>query len=127
MKNMSALIKPIRPEHKKILEKIRRLYIESGGKPLYKSESWGLNDTMKSENGIEVDFDYGLPCHLFTRDGFYMILGSSVVGDLDKFWELFNQEFDVEIVKPKRDDRITEGFDIQTQVSGPIVRIKEKN
>ncbi len=115
------------PEHRRIIYKIRELYVQSGGKPLNKPEAYGLNEMVKSGDGIEIDFDYGVPRRMYTPDGYYMILGSSVVGDRDKFWRLLNQEFDVEIVIPKRDDRKTNEFDLQTQVSGPTVRIKEKN
>jgi len=116
----------IKHEHKKILDKIRQLYIESGGKPLYEPEDFGLNPRDKSESGIEIDFDYGIPHNLYTSDGYYVILGSNVVGDTKKFWELLNQEFEVEIVKPKRDDSKISGLEFQLQVSGPLVRIRER-
>lgn len=120
-------IKEMNPEHKRIIYRIRELYIQSGGKPLNKPEAYGLNETVKSGDGIEIDFDYGVPRRMYTPDGYYMILGGSLVGDRDKFWKLLNQEFDVEIVSPKRDDKKTKEFDLQTQVSGPVVRINEKN
>lgn len=113
----------IKSEHKKILDKIRQLYIESGGKPLNEPEDFGLNPHGKSKSGIEIDFDYGIPHNMYTPDGYYTILGSNLVGDTKKFWELLNQEFEVEIVKPKRNDG---KVSFQLQVSGPIVRIKEK-
>lgn len=116
----------IKHEHKKILNKIRGLYIQSGGKPLYEPEDFGLNNLHKSESGIEVDFDYGVPHHLYTPDGSYTILGSNIVGDTDKFWKLFNEEFEVEIIKPKRDDSKISGLEFQLQISGPVVRIKER-
>ena len=117
----------IKPEHKKILNKIRELYIQSGGEPLHSPEDYGLNKLLKSEKGFEVDFDYGVPHYLYTPDGSYMILGSNVVGDTKKFWDLFNQAFHVEIIKPKRDDSKISTLEYQTQISGPVVRIREKD
>lgn len=119
--------KEIKPEHKKILDKLRELYIQSGGEPLYEPEDWGLNEFYKSGSGLEIDFDYGVPHNLLTPDGSYMILGSNVVGDTKKFWDLLNEAFEVEIIKPKRDDGKISGFEFQSQISGPIIRIREKD
>lgn len=114
---------PIKPEHKELLNRIRELYVQSGGKPLYEPEDYGLNNSIKTASGIEIDFDYGVPGKMYTPDGYYMILGSNVVGDTDVFWELFNQEFNVEILIPQRDDSKVSGLAYQLQVSGPRVRI----
>ena len=122
-------MKSIIPEHKKILDKLRELYVESGGKPLNKPEDWGLNECGKSTKGLEIDFDYGVPGRLYTEEGYYMILGSSVVGDTDKFWELLNEAFNVEILKPNRDDvetRKRSELEFQLSPSGPYVRITSK-
>lgn len=113
----------IKPEHKKILNKIRELYIQSGGEPLYEPEDFGLNNLRKSGSGMEIDFDYGVPHELYTPEGSYMILGSNVVGDTDMFWDLLNQTFEVEIVKPKRNDAGISELEFQLQISGPIIRI----
>jgi hypothetical protein len=117
-------IEPIKPEHKEILDKIRGLYIECGGKPLYKPEDWGLNEYGKSIEGIEVYFDYGVPTRMLTPDGYYVILGSCVCGNSEEFWELFTKEFETKIVLPKRDDSKTLYMAYQSQYSGPLVRIK---
>lgn len=119
-------IKPIKPEHKKLLDRIRELYIQSGGKPLNEPEDWGLNEYIKTESGIEIDFDYGVPRRMYTPDGYYTILGSNVVGDTDMFWKLLDQEFSVEILIPKRDDKKVPYLEYQLQVSGPRIRISEK-
>lgn len=116
-------IMPIKPEHKMILDKIRELYIIAGGKPLYEPEDFGLNEYGKSIDGIEIHFDYGVPSRMVTPDGYYVILGSCVCGDSEKFWELFTQEFETDIVMPKRDDSKTQYMQYQSQYSGPIVRI----
>lgn len=63
---------------------------------------------------------------MYTPDGYYMILGSSVVGDRNMFWELLNQEFNVEILIPKRCDEKVSYLEFQLQVSGPRIRIIEK-
>jgi hypothetical protein len=117
-------IKQIRPEHKMILDKIRELYVESGGKPLYNQEDLGLNKCEKSIEGIEISFDYGVPIRMLTPDGYCMILGSSICGDLKEFWNFFIEEFDTTIIVPKRDDSKTHYMAYQTMYSGPIVRIK---
>jgi hypothetical protein len=118
-------IEPIIPEHKKILDKIRELYVESGGEPLNDPEDLGLNKYEKSHEGIEIEFDYGVPSHMLTPDGYYMILGSCVCGNSEKFWELFSQEFETTIVVPKRDDSNIRGSaKYQSCYSGPVVRIR---
>lgn len=61
---------------------------------------------------------------MFTPDGYYVILGSSVCGDYVKFWELFTQEFEIEIIRPKRNDDKTPYVQYQMDYSGPVVRIK---
>lgn len=116
---------PIKPEHKEILDKIRELYVKSGGKLFHEPEAWGLNEYEKSIDGIEVSFDYGVPSHMRTPDGYYVILGSCVCGDSEIFWELFTKEFDTVIVVPKRDDSKIRGtMEYQSCYSGPIVRIR---
>lgn len=117
---------PIRSEHKELLNKIRELYAQSGGEPLYEPEDFGLNEYIKAESGIEIDFDYGVPGRMYTPDGYYTILGINVVGNTDVFWELFNQEFNVEILIPKRDDRKVSYIKYQLDISGPRVRISQK-
>lgn len=116
-------IEPIKPDHKKILDKIRDLYVQSGGKPLGDPEDYGLNEYGKSKEGIEIHFDYGVPSRMYTPDGCYVILGSSVCGDSEKFWELFTKEFDGKIIIPKRDDSKTPYVQYQMNYSGPVVRI----
>jgi hypothetical protein len=117
-------MKPIKPEHKKILDKIRELYVEAGGEPYYKPEDWGLNEFGKSKRGVEISFDYGTPQDMLTPDGYYVILGSNRCGDLNEFWELFTKEFEIEIVVPKRDDSKVSESEYQTCYSGPTVRIR---
>lgn len=118
----------IRPDHKGLLDTIRELYVESGGKLLYKPEDWGLNEVHKSTEGIEVDFDYGVPHNMYTPEGSYVILGSNTVGDKKKFWELFNQAFNVEVLIPQRNDAEvrTTCLKFQCRLSGPYVRITKR-
>lgn len=120
----------IRPDHKKLLDKIRELYVESGGKPFNKPEDWGLNKFYKSQTKeIEIDFDYGVPHNMYTSEGSYKILGSNIVGDTKKFWELFIQAFNVEVLTPQRNDaevRARSELEFQCNPSGPYVRITER-
>ena len=121
------------PDRKKLLDKIRELYVESGGKPLSEPEYFRLNELYKSKTGgIEIDFDYGVPQNMYTPEGSYTIntiLGNNEVEDRKKFWELFNQAFDVEVLTPQRDDaevRARSESEYQPNYSGPYVRIKER-
>lgn len=120
------VVKPIKSEHKKILDKIRDLWIQSGGKPFGDPETWGLNERGKSIDGIEIHFDYGVPYRMFTPDGYYIVLGCSLVGDTNKFWGLFVQEFDTEIVVPKREDSKMSLGECDCSYSGPLVRIEQR-
>jgi len=122
-------MKTIKSEHKEVLNKLRELYVESGGRPLYIPEDWGLNEYGKSKEGLEIDFDYGVPGRLYTEEGYYMILGSNSVGNTDYFWKLLNEAFNVEILIPKRDDvetRKRSELEFQLNSSGPYVRITSK-
>ena len=120
------IIKPIKSEHKKILDRIRELYIESGGRPFDEPEAWGLNKFEKSNNGIQVHFDYGSPDRMYTPDGGYMILGGHIQGDHEKFWESFFREFEVVTVVEKRNDGNVSELEYLSQYSGPIVRITQR-
>ena len=120
----------IRPDHKKLLDKIRELYVESGGAPLHQPEEYGLNEFYRSKTGgIEVDFDYGVPHDMYTPEGSYTILGSNIMGDTKRFWELFTLAFDVEVLIPQRDDAkviARSELEYQCSLSGPYVRISER-
>ena len=117
------IIKSIRPEHKEMLDKIRELYIISGGKPFYDPEDFGLNEYDKSNGGIQVHFDYGSPDRMYTPGGGYVILGGHIMGDQDKFWELFTAEFEVVTIVEKRNDGKIPWSNYINQCSGPVVRI----
>ncbi len=116
-------IVPIIPEHKVILDKIRELWIESGGRPISSPEVWGLNNTDKSDKGIEILFDYGCPHFMYTPDGFYTIIGGGFIANTDKFWELFTKEFKIEAVTPARDENKISVDEYVNNFSGPVVRI----
>ena len=117
----------IKPEYKRILDKIRELYIKSGGEPLYKPEDFGFSEFSKSITGeIEVDFDYGIPQRMYTPDGSCVILGDSIAGDTKKFWDLFTREFYVEILEPQR-ERARSELELQLSYSGPCVIIRERD
>lgn len=134
MPEQDKLPKPreINPEHKQVLDKLRDLYQKSGAKLWYKPEDWGLRTYHKSQEGLEIVFDYGIPQILCTRDGCYTIMGSHEAGDTDKFWELLNEEFEAEVIQPKRNDQelLEEGpqgeLEFQLNYSGPVVRIRKK-
>ncbi len=117
----------INSEHEKILSKIYELYIKSGGKPFLEPGNWELNEFgKKSSEGIEIQFDYGVPMRMLTPDGHYGILGGCLCGNNNRFWEFFTQEFEVIVIMPKRDDCKTSELSYMTSYSGPLVRITQK-
>ena len=124
------------PQHEKLLNKIRELYIQCGGRMLYTPEEHNLNNLIPIEasltSGIEVSFDYGTPNMMCTPEGGYVILGSNNILSTgkDDFWKVFNETFDVQILIPKRNERETykRSYDeFQNTLSGPYVLIKEKS
>lgn len=110
--------------HNSIISKIRELWMRSGATHLGTPCYWDKNDITKY---IGIEFDYGYPMTLCTPEGAYRIIGGSVNGDYEQFWALLNETFVVEIVKPKRDDKITSYFKCQTLCSGPVVKLSEKS
>lgn len=112
--------KKIIPEHKRILDMLRALYVKSGGELCHKPEEWGLIPFGRSEEGLEIDFHNGVPENLYTTEGHYIIFGShQLKADTIEFWRLLNENFKVETLIPER------GVN-ETNYTGPLVRIKEK-
>jgi hypothetical protein len=83
-----------------LMSEIRELYQISGGIPLYKPEEYGLYRSVKSLDGLVVDFNSNDPVRLYTPEGYYRVLGSHVRGDVDKFWRLLNDKFELTPVEP---------------------------
>jgi len=120
------MARKIKPVYKRILDKIRELYVESGGELLNSPEDYGLNTLFKSTGGIEVIFDYDTPHWMYTPEGCYTILGDNVVGDTKRFWELFNQAFDVEVLIPRISRERLGTVPGLYGLLGPYVRISER-
>lgn len=122
----------INPEHKGVLDKLRVLYTESGAKLYETPEDHGGADPKERKtegDTIELSFDYGVPHRLHTSEGGYLVMGNHTAGDTNKFWQKLNEEFDVEVVKPQRNDAETlrrSELEFQLQVSGPVVRLHPK-
>lgn len=122
-----VMCKPIENKtYKLLLEKLRDLWCETGGKVWHSPEEYGLNDWYKSENGIEIDFDYGTPDKMYTSDGAYTILGSCMCGNTKEFMQKIKETFNVDIIVPKRDDSKIFVYEYQACISGPRIRISEK-
>lgn len=92
--------KKIIPEHKRVLDILRALYVKSGGELLHIPEEWGLIPYGRLEEGLEIDFHYGVPVNLYTTEG-------------------YNENFEVEILISDRGSH-------ETNYTGPLIRIKEK-
>ncbi|MBA7490364.1 hypothetical protein ES702_00902 [subsurface metagenome] len=125
----------INPEYRKVLDTIRTLYQESGMRPMYEPEEFGVDKFLKSQEGLEVIFDQGYARKLLTPEGGYEITGgASGGGDTEKLWQLFNEAFDVEVVVPKKgDSKLLQQEALKKRgliglktSPGPLVRIKEK-
>lgn len=112
------------PEHRSILNTIRTLFIQSGGRLLNVSADFGIKTPKKQfAPEAEVEFDYGLPCYLYTADRLYVVLGNAIGGNCEQFWELFVKTFEIKEITPRRDDAKTSLFEYQTHKSGPRVAI----
>ena len=115
----------IKPEYKTVLDKVRAIYKECGGN-LHKLEGGRFSPYSKSKEGLEIPFDNGIPQGLYTPDGRYslrLVEHSSSEEFSNKFWELFNKEFEVKIIEPakKYSEHSIEG---QGGSYGPRVRIE---
>ncbi|MDD4440011.1 MAG: hypothetical protein PHS04_18555 [Tissierellia bacterium] len=111
---------------KMLLNKLRDMWCECGGKLWESPEEHGVYENQKIDSGIEVDFDYGAPHRMYTPDGSYMVLGSCMCGNTKEFMRKLEETFNVEIVVPKRDDSKCSYIEYQCEISGPVIRISEK-
>lgn len=122
-----VMCKPIEnPTYKLLLEKLRDLWCETGGELWSRPEEYGFDESRKSKNGIEIDFDYGTPNKMYTPDGSYVILGSCMCGKINEYMKNIEETFNVEIVVPLRDDSKCSDIKFQLERSGPVIRISEK-
>ena len=111
------------PEHRPILDKIRELWQQSGGECAHHYDAHGLNTYYPSKDGIVLIFDYGCPYRLAVPEGYYVPTGGGMVGDTKKFWQLFCEAFDTDIIKPQRNDNEVSRLEFQCAPSGPMVKI----
>lgn len=123
----NEFVEEIKPEHKRVLNQIRAAYVNAGAKLSETPEQFGLNERHKSYDGtLQLSFDYGTPHYLYTADGTYVVAGSHLRGDYEEFMGNLRKEFDVEIIKPQRDDSKVSRLEYQLQASGPLVRLTPK-
>ena len=93
---MIGVKKIIHEEDKALLDKIRSLFIESGGKPLYEPEDYGIG--RETSDNARLRVTYGNPDELLTKRGKYHVTGSCVCCDADIFFGLLEQHFNVVMI-----------------------------
>jgi hypothetical protein len=113
-------------EQRAILDAIRALWVESGGQ-ISNPTRYELNryDASTSEH-VEVLFDYGVPKVFRTPRGETYIGASGANVAAAPFWEKLTGRFNVEILKPQRNEAKTSYLDRQLDYSGPLMTVREK-
>lgn len=106
------------------VDELREILIEAGG------ALPELGTVYPSESGkLEIHFDYGTVFKVTTLEGSYLFDASIAQPREQFFWSLLNRHFEIEVLKPKRDDRQrgeTQDFtmaDYLIQNSGPIIAL----
>lgn len=93
-----TVTKLIPKQYLDLMHDIRELYQIAGGVVFY--SPYKQFNHVKSLDGLVVDFHKNNPERLYTPEGNYIILGSHIHGDTDKFWRLLNEKFELTPVKP---------------------------
>lgn len=95
-------MEPIRADHHEVLERLRYMYVQSGGKMLDNPDVWGLNENEKISTLRDGDFalvmDGGHPYQLVTNIGYYMVIGGLIGGDGYQFMRLLYREFTIRVL-----------------------------
>lgn len=92
--------KPVDPDHRRIIERLRELIVASGGEP----RDGGLEEVLTltpqgtaSGDVLELSFLYWAPSILYAKERAYFVTGGCIRPKITTFWELFLREFDVAI------------------------------
>ena len=93
-----TVTKLIPKQYLDLMHDIRELYQISGGVVFY--PPYKQFNHAKSLDGLVVDFHKKDPERLYTPEGNYIILGSHIHGDVDKFWRLLDEKFELTPVNP---------------------------
>lgn len=87
----------------KIINTVRDLFVQAGGRPLGKPEEYGCNSSYhstQSEFEFVTDSDHRTPVRLRTPQGEYVILGSFCPPeDVETFWASLTEVFEMELLK----------------------------
>tara|TARA_Y100000310_G_C20703185_1_gene831994 strand:+ start:12717 stop:13082 length:366 start_codon:yes stop_codon:yes gene_type:complete len=117
---------PSKKECINVLNRIRELWIQSGGEPIRLVDALVEGSFPSESGGIELIFDYGTPTTMYTPHGYIPTSLGGNRADTDDFWELFTKEYNVEIIRPKRDDAKVSKCIYTFDTSGPHVRLEER-
>lgn len=124
----------LRAEYVEVVDTIRHLIEESGGYIENKTESLSPCTAFRSPMGVILEFEYGKPYKLYTPDGSpLLIVSGDSKGDYDKFMELFDDKFEYDVIKEKRDDTAVfkrSRDDFRYNLSGPqllIYKFKDRD
>lgn len=110
--------------YQRIVQTIRDTFVETGGRLLYEPDDFGLNTCYPSRDGKTLlVFDYGCIHDLATPEGTITPIGSCVIGDRDRCFELLVERLGLVVVKPQRDDSKTDYFSYQVRASGPTMEV----
>jgi len=94
----------IRKDHKAVLDRLRDMYIQSGGESYNEPEAWGLDDrvvTSGDDSHYTLEMDGGHPYRLHTNIGCYVIIGGHCGGDGKQFIRLLDREFNISVLTPR--------------------------
>ncbi len=86
----------IHDEDKAMLDKIRALFVEAGGEPLYSPEEFGIG--IETSDIPHLRVVCGNPHRLLTKRGKYTVTGSCLFCDADIFFNLLEQNFKVNMI-----------------------------
>ncbi|MCK4589105.1 MAG: hypothetical protein KAT77_01585 [Nanoarchaeota archaeon] len=121
----------INPEHKRLIDTIRDLFIQAGGK--YKTlggPDYKLKSYPRSKDGPVLYFQDGLPLFLYFPEGSYNVLGNNRLYStetVEKFRKLFDATFRTEEVPGSFQTKPFSGpHGTPDLESGPHLKILEK-
>ena len=121
-------MKEIPEEDEEVMETIVAIFKEAGIHFLYDwRKSFGLNTFYPSlSGGIELEMDYGTPHDVKVARGTFSFGSYSGAGNFDevRIRELFEPVFEVEVIRPQRDDRKVDYLTYQLCSSGPTYGLK---
>lgn len=124
---MQASSRQMKPEHKLVAREIYAIITTLSGETYDEScpERYGIfgSNYLSDDDGTELIFDSGYPSRLVTREASYVLLTSGYkCFDTELFWQMLNQSFDVEILKPRASRKEAR----RLQHTGPHVKLRPR-